>query len=195
MFKHLLRFVLLVALAVPLGTRAQSILLNEGFEDWPPEGWSTIHVSGTVEWESYSGGHGGSASASVNYAYAGHNNYLVTPQLTPETGDSLVFWVSSQNYSGTTLTIEVSTGTPNESAFTTTLATYTSGSAGTIGTTNLTNFVEKKLDLSAYVGQNIFIAFHIAHISQKHRKIAYSSKVKNLNGISKPAVSAKFFTV
>ena len=160
--KKFLQLMLLAALLVPLGARAQSILLNEGFEDGIPDTWSTIHVSGSNVWEAYTANHHtGSGAVSINWASAGHNNHLVTPQLTPETGDSLVFWLSAQSYGGTTLTIEVSTTTAAENAFDSVLATYTSGSSGTMGTTSLSTFVEKKIDLSAFVGENIFISFHV----------------------------------
>ena len=138
--------------------------LNEGFESatFPPEEWRTIHVSGTNSWaRSTSQHHNGNASAYAHWASAGHNNYMITPQLEPQSGESLSFFVSAQSYSGTTLYVEVSTTTPEASAFSTTLATYTTGSSGTIGTTSTSTFVEKIIDVSSYAGQQIYIAFHI----------------------------------
>ena len=163
MKKHLQLMLLLVALVVPWVTHGQT--LNEGFEatGFPPDDWTTIHVSGSVSWERYtSSKHLGSASASAIYDLGGgHENYLITPRLTPASGESLSFWVSGQSYGGTTLSVEVSTSDPVASAFTTTLASYTTGSSGTLGSTTETAFVQKSIDLSAYVGQNIYIAFHI----------------------------------
>ncbi len=145
--------------------------LNEGFEDssFPPDGWTTIHVSGSNAWARNTGTGNNSSSA---FAYrkdvsGGYNDYLITPLLAPASGDSLSFWLASQfsyNYAGTTLTIEVSTTTPTADAFTTTLATYESGSSGSFGTSGSTDWVNKKVDLSAYAGQQIYIAFHAVDV-------------------------------
>ncbi len=143
---------------------AKADQLNEGFEnsDFPPSDWTSIHVSGANSWARYtSSKHSGSASAYAHWASAGHENYLITPKLEPSNGESLSFFVSAQSYSGTTLKIEVSVKDPIATDFATELATYTTGSSGTIGTTSTSTFVEKTIDLSGYVGQQIYIAFHV----------------------------------
>lgn len=158
--KKLKLIALLAALFLPLATHAQ-VTLNEGFENWPPEEWTIIHVSGSSNWETNTTAHSGSKAASINYATSGHENYLITPRLTPVAGDNLSFFATAQQYAGTTLTIEVSTTTPEAAAFGTVLATYTSGAEGTLGTTSLGTWVNKTIDLSSYAGQNIYIAFHV----------------------------------
>lgn len=158
--KKLKLIALLAALFLPLATHAQETL-NEGFENWPPEEWTIIHVSGSSNWETNTTAHSGSKAASINYATSGHENYLITPRLTPVAGDNLSFFATAQQYAGTTLTIEVSTTTPEAAAFGTVLATYTSGDEGTLGTTSLGTWVNKTIDLSSYAGQNIYIAFHV----------------------------------
>ena len=154
---------LTVMLCLPLTLRAEQ--LNESFEDatFAPDGWTAIHISGSKSWERNSSyHHEGAACAYVMYASSpGHENYLVTPKLLPADGESMSFYVASQSYSGTTLTIEVSTTTAEAASFTTTLATYTTGSSGTIGTTSTSSWVEKVIDLSAYAGQEIYVAFHV----------------------------------
>ena len=153
---------LTVMLCLPLTLRAEQ--LNESFEDatFAPDGWTSIHISGSNSWtRSTSSKHEGAACAYVSWATSGHENYLVTPKLLPADGESLSFYVTSQSYSGTTLTIEVSTTTAEAASFTTTLATYTTGSSGTIGTTSTSSWVEKVIDLSAYAGQEIYVAFHV----------------------------------
>ena len=162
MKKKTLLLILLMTLLAPWAVAQNQ--LNEGFESatFPPEEWSTIHVSGNNSWaRSTSYHHNGNACAYAHWASAGHNNYMITPKLEPQSGESLSFFVSAQSYSGTTLYVKVSTTTPEASAFSTTLATYTTGSSGTIGTTSDTNFVEKIIDVSSYAGQQIYIAFHI----------------------------------
>ena len=165
--KQLLRrlaFMLALLFGVVGWTQVVAQVLNEGFEDteFPPSDWTTIHVSGSESWGRYtSNKNSGSASASVNYASAGHENYLITPKLVPATSETLSFYVSAASYGGTTLKVEIST-TGNEAAdFTTELATYTTGSSGTIGTTSNSTFVQKTIDLSDYVGQEIYVAFHV----------------------------------
>lgn len=156
---------LLLALLAPWAANGQT--LNEGFESttFPPDDWTTIHVSGGSSWVRSTGT---GASTSSAFAYrkdisGGYNDYLITPKLVPQTGDELSFYLASQyssSYAGTTLTIEVSTTTPTVDAFTTVLATYNSGSSGNFGTTGSSNWVEKTVDVSAYIGQEIYIAFH-----------------------------------
>ena len=158
-----LLFLLLLALGLPWAANAQS-QLNEGFESttFPPEDWASIHVSGANSWARYTTyKHSGDASVYAHWASSGHENYLITPKLVPASDESLSFYVAAQSYSGTTLYVKVSTTTADASAFSTTLATYTTGSSGTIGTTSPSTWVEKTIDLSDYVGQQIFIAFHV----------------------------------
>ena len=158
---------LLCAFFAPWAANGQNrTQLNEGFDNsFPPAKWSTIHVSGTKYWEQKTDyKHDGTASAAVQYATYSHENWLVTPQLAPAANEALTFYVSSQTYSGTTLYVMLSTTTSTTDAFTVTLASYTSGSGGTIGSTSLSNFVEKTIPASAlesYVGQPIYIAFRV----------------------------------
>ena len=133
--------------------------LNEGFESstFPPDGWSTIHVSGAKSWARSTGyKHGGSASAFMSYASSGHENYLITPQLAPASGEKLNFYAYAQYNYATTVKVEVST-TDNAQGSFTPIQTYTTGTGKDIPL-SWTNLV---IDLSDYVGQNIYIAFHI----------------------------------
>ena len=129
MQKFLRTLALMALVVVPWVTQAQ--VLNEGFEGgWPPDDWTTIHVSGSGAWSkgTSSGGHNGSSA----FAYrsdvsGGFEDYLITPQLAPVAGDELSFYLASQyaaSYPGTVITVEVSTTTPTVDAFTTVLATY-----------------------------------------------------------------------
>lgn len=162
--KRFYSFILMAVLCCCVGS-IQAAQLNEGFEgtSFPPDDWSTIHVSGNKAWaRNTTYKNSGSASAQMAYNYSGgEENYLITPQLQPATGEKLSFYVSSQSYGGTTLTIEVSTTSANAADFTNVLATYTTGSSGSIGTTSLSTFVLKEIDLAEYVGQKIYIAFHV----------------------------------
>ena len=165
---------------------ANAQTLNEGFEGttFPPTDWTTIHVSGTNAWARSTGTGANSSSA---FAYrkdvsGGYEDYLITPLLEPKSGEELSFYLASQysaSYPGTTLTIEVSTTTPTVAAFTTVLATYTSGSSGTFETTGATDWVNKTVGLSAYVGQQIYIAFHA-----KDTGYNADTRIDNVSGVS-----------
>ena len=135
---------------------------SEGFEtSLTPEGWSTIHVKGS-SWQRassdyYVSVHGGSYYAKIAYSSSGGDNYLITPQLSPVNGETLQFYLASQTWGGSTLTVEVSEASNTNAAdFTTVLATYQSK-------VDLSTEwgEEKEISLSAYAGKNIYIAFHM----------------------------------
>ena len=151
--------VMLVATSLCLATTP----FTEGFESSSlPETWTTIHVSGsswqTVRNNYYVAPHTGDYSAMVAYASSGGaDNYLVTPQLSPVAGEIIQFYLASQNYAGTTVTIEVSEASNTDAAdFTTVLATYKSN----VDITSKWGDA-KEISLSAYAGKNIYVAFHV----------------------------------
>ncbi len=135
---------------------------TEGFEtSITPDGWNRIHVSGTPVWQrsssdGYVSPHGGSYYAKKQYNSSKNENYLVMPQLSPVAGETLQFYLASQNYAGSTVTVEVSESTPEAANFTTILATYKSN-------VDINNSwgTAKEISLSAYAGQNIYVAFHV----------------------------------
>ncbi|MBR4432024.1 MAG: choice-of-anchor J domain-containing protein, partial [Paludibacteraceae bacterium] len=137
--------------------------LVEGFETGvPPTDWSSQNVKGSPWTRAPKDGfvtvHGGSYYAKVAYASSGGaDNYLITPQLRPAAGESLKFYLASQNYAGTTVTIEVSTTNTSTSAFTNVLATYASNTDISSSTYN----TEQSVSLADYVDQDIYIAFHV----------------------------------
>ena len=96
--------------------------LNEGFEGttFPPNDWSAVKVSGSVSWGRYtSSTPRGTASASVNYGSAGHENWLITPNLNVTSGlDTISFWIkTSTYYSGTSFKVYVSSTTNDIASF------------------------------------------------------------------------------
>ena len=154
---------------------ASAQTLNEGFEGttFPPEDWTTIHVTGSNAWarSTGTGADGSSAFALRKDVSGGYEDYLITPLLEPKSGEELSFYLASQyaaSFANTTLTIKVSTTTPEIASFTTDLASWTSGSDGDFGTTGSSNWVEKTVDVSAYVGQQIYIAFHAMDLGSRN---------------------------
>lgn len=165
MLKKIHLFIPLLTAFLWLGTgRAWGAQLNEGFDGstFAPEGWTVERTKGTVSWtRSTSYRHtstGGSAYAKYGPS-TGNDTYLITPKLAPASGESLSFWLYAQ-YSSyqTTIQVEVSTTTNAAASFSSVIGTYVSCSSGDNSfTSTWKNFT---IDLSSYVGQEIYIAFH-----------------------------------
>src|SRR5690554_3095071 len=137
-----------------------SAQFTEGFEGGTavPPGWTVINNGSTEGWEfdsPYSGpAYSGSNVAIIEYGSNAHDDYLITPQITvtAATSDQLRFY--GKNYSSfytEEFNIFISTTGTAAGDFTTTLD-------GPIAPP--TSWTEYVYDLSAYVGQDIYIAFH-----------------------------------
>ncbi len=136
--------------------------LNEGFEGttFPPNDWSAVKVSGSVSWGRYtSSTPRGTASASVNYGSAGHENWLITPNLNVTSGlDTISFWIkTSYYYSGTSFNVFVSSTTNDIASF------NTSGPAllSLVNNNITTTWTKYSIPLTAYIGQNIYVGFRV----------------------------------
>ena len=142
---------------------AQSFIpLSESFEgDFPPQGWTSLHTDGLTYWEQTS------STTYCNGAYNGSHfvmigagqgdNYLITPKLHPQAGDSVVFYmgIESAGYNLNNLTtVEIST-TGNAPENFTAIRTLTVADF-----TSANTWHRFALSLSAYEGQNIYLAFH-----------------------------------
>src|SRR5574344_1684586 len=154
-------FLIAVMLAI---TGFSQTTLSEGFESstFPPADWTSIHVSGSYSWErTTSYHHNGNACAYMHYTSNG-NNWLITPKLiVSSTTDSLVFWAMKYSSGTTSIKIRVSTSTLDTNSFGTAIATYTP--------TNLTTTFQRfAIPLSAYVGQNVYIAFQVIDANGIH---------------------------
>ena len=163
MKKHFL--LLLAALFAAVSSWAQ--VLNEGFEGtlFPPSDWTAVNVSGSVSWARYTSDSPiGTACASVNYATYSHQNWLITPKLVPAMGQNLTFWIKTPScYANTTVNVKVSTTTNEVSAFTTTSLLNLVSSSSTNCSTGAINTTWKQysVDLSAYVGQQVYVGFQV----------------------------------
>ena len=147
---------LLVSVLAALTAISQPIL-SENFDSstFPSSGWVVAGTS-SFNWNSSNTqSHSGTLSAYHKYQYAG-NGYLITPQMALSENSQLSFYVAADFptfASSTVFTVEVSTTGTNLSDFTP-IHTVTAPTPG-----NTFNLVE--IDLSAYTGQSIYIAFHI----------------------------------
>ncbi len=142
--------------------------VSDGFEKqyFPPAGWSTTHVKGAHSWEtSVDRPNNGSMSAFINYElidngdFGEGDNWLILPRVySVQSGDKLNFSIAAQFkelLSGSyyeNLEIRISTTDANISSFTNTLSNISLSNFAT-------TYNSYSLDLSAYNGQNIYIAF------------------------------------
>lgn len=147
----------LLLFALPFYTFAQ---FSENFDSSAtmPEGWTVIN-GGDANGFIFSEGAPGTAlsqpnAVQINYSSVAHDDYLITPPITVTSGvnDRLLYFAKSQdatyleNYE-----VKLSTTTPTAEAFTTMLTS----SAG--APSEWTPF---SINLTPYVGQTIYIAFH-----------------------------------
>jgi len=130
---------------------------SEGFEGvtFPPAGWSSISVLGAKVWtRSTSAFHTGTASALMDYESLGGEDWLITNKIAVLSGESLTFWVQP-NYTGfapDSLIVRISTTDSLPASFTTVLQRI---DVSLLPAT----WAQYIINLSAYSGQNVFIAF------------------------------------
>jgi hypothetical protein len=150
MKNYLLFLFVLLAINVTYGQN-----LNEGFEGttFPPSGWSVINLGDANTWVRFTSyPRTGLASASITYSATAHNDYLITPQLSPAAGNS-TYSFYAESYLGTTypeqFNVLLSTTGNIVGNFTVTLASTITAPAA---------YAQFSYDLSAYIGQNVYVA-------------------------------------
>lgn len=130
--------------------------LNEGFEGtvFPPEGWTIANNDGGNTWVRNTTStyvHTGSACASILYNATAHDDWLITPRLTPTADNhTLSFW--ARNRSSTYIdrfNVKLSTTTNDITSFTVNLASNVGP-----GTT----YTQYTYNLGAYVGSDVYVA-------------------------------------
>lgn len=128
-----------------------------------PAGWTVIAGGDPNTWvvTDLSTSYGlqaqnGTNCFSITYGSTAHNDFLVTPQINVAMGvtDKLTFWGRSRdaNYPET-ISVKASTTTATAAAFTSVLAASIAPVSGT-------SFYKYTIDLSTFVGQNIYVGFH-----------------------------------
>ena len=130
--------------------------LNEGFEGtYPPDGWLVVNNDGGAnEWvQTTVYEHSGSYSTRCKYETSSlaNDDWLITPKLSVVTNDTLTFWYRTYSSSyQETVEVRLSTTTSSLDQFTNVLwATQVATSTWT----------EMKFDLTAFAGQEVYIAF------------------------------------
>ncbi|MBR1770344.1 MAG: choice-of-anchor J domain-containing protein, partial [Bacteroidales bacterium] len=147
---------ILMAIMLSLSGRSQSLTsLNEGFENGIPDDWTVIDSYGWEEWTAsdyYP--RTGNYSAFLEYQEDGED-WLITPLVMPTANNHVLsFWLYNEysDYADYTIfTIEVSTTGTSTSDFT------------VVHTVTYPDFDYEQVtvDLSDYIDQPIYIAFHV----------------------------------
>ncbi len=132
---------------------------TEGFETGIPATWTVLNGGDANTWVQFTNAIfvlEGTASATITYSATAHDDYLITPAITVVAGvnDRFSFWARSFDVDyPEQFDVVISTTTPTAGAFTTLVDTVAPDSA-------LTTSTPYTYDLSAYVGQTIYIAMH-----------------------------------
>lgn len=122
-----------------------------------PAGWSVINGGDTNTWtvgNIFPLAHSGSNVAQITYSAAAHNDYLVSPQINVVAGvsDRVSFWILNDTSTyPERFDVKISTTTPTVTGLTTTLIPDTAAP---------NNWSKITINLSAYVGQSIYIGIH-----------------------------------
>ena len=158
----MIKKLLITAVALPVLSLAQ---FTQNFESSStiPTGWTTINGGDTNTWQIVDftgatniGANSGTKTASIAYGSAAHNDYLITPAInvTADVNDFFSFYARSRDPEyPEVISLKISTSTPTAANFTTVLASEIAPESGA-------NFYKYSFDLSNYVGQTIYIAFH-----------------------------------
>ncbi len=133
---------------------------TEGFESGIPATWTVINGGDANTWVHFTTPTvfviSGTGSAVITYSATAHDDYLITPAITVTAGVNDRFSFKARSFDPLypeEFDLVVSTTTPTAGAFTTTLATIAPDS-------NLTTATDYSFDLSAFVGQTIYIGMY-----------------------------------
>ena len=181
------KIVLILTIMLFTASLAFGADLSEGFEGtFPPTDW-TLDSTGpdNAPWDQSTTHHNGSYSARANCGGYGTytNEWLITPRLDITTGDSISFWRKFKGGSSSypdTLEILVS----NDG-----MATWHQLAIATPDTTDDPDFVYREYDLSAYTGNNGYVAFRYAS------EWGYSSYIDDVAGPEVYAAAHDFATL
>lgn len=164
-----MRKILSILVAAILCTSLSAQQINEGFDatQFPPEGWTVENIDNYSGWKRTELSSNGCAVVNGTYGSAINGSYLITPALKPASGEKLSFSARVSEFASKgELRIEVSTTGTETSTFTI-LDTYYTSSTATTNKIPKSDWKTFSIDLSSYVGQRIFIAFHQYNDAEK----------------------------
>ncbi len=146
---------LILCIGVSVGSQGQVQTVNEGFEVWPASGWETYILgagNGWVQdWQGISYEGEKSALTAINNSQC--DSWLVSPQVSIGTDNYVLnFWdynLSPEFYDRTSVHVSVGSPNPEMGDF---VEVYLSEDVSE-------QWIERTIDLSEYVGQNIYVGF------------------------------------
>lgn len=148
-------------LVVLCGSNAQAQVLSESFDGtFPPAGWAVFDngVGTNISWSQNTTSFAGAGSAYTNYdcsVTASSEDWLVTPLLAITAGNTIMSYYHQQpdgfDY-GSLYEVRISTTSQTATASFTSIDTLTESQVPT-------SWGLYSVDLSAYIGQSIYIAF------------------------------------
>lgn len=168
----------IVFLAMTICAKAQAPVFSENFDSGMPTGWTQIDANNDgMGWEHSSNpasyfvagtdlsgtGHNSSTGFVVSGSFSNvtgsaitPDNWLITPAITLTANSTLSFWICGQDASYAAEHYGVYISTTNA----TSTSAFTMLNQWTIGSSKVqTAWEEKTVDLSAYTGQTVYIAF------------------------------------
>ena len=152
--KHLFTFLAILLIAqMPLNLIAQNLSEDFEAETFPPLGWTVINKGDPNGWERTTNSAlliNGEASAYIKYGSTAHNDWLITPRIMPTEGNAtLSFYAKNYNNFEDLFNVKLSTTGTAEEDFSVLLAENIKAP---------TTATKYEYDLSAYKGQNIYVA-------------------------------------
>ncbi len=178
---------------LPVLKSTSTTILSETFDatTFPPTGWSTANPDGGTGWNrgevgttpipGWNGGIITSPFAGAGVAYCTWNTggefssdqYLITPQITLPAGQRLDFWLQKwpDAYMDSVQVLISTTGNQAED-FTTVLADYILP-----WYTGNTEWAHHSIDLSAYSGQAVYLAFREYSASNSYTAVVFIDQV------------------
>ena len=146
--------ILFVVLVLLMSSALLATALSESFTgaSFPPPGWKIINGGDANTWFRLSNAQAHtSMCAAIDYSTSAHNDWLISPQLSPSIGDATFsFWAANVN--STYLdryNVKLSTTSNNMEDFTVTLAANIAPAY---------NWAQYSYSLSAYAGQTVYVA-------------------------------------
>lgn len=141
-----------------MGTITSSFAqFTEDFEAGIPATWTVINGGDANTWAANTfTPHGGTGDASIGYSATAHDDHLITPAITVTAGvsDQFSFWLRSRDPDyPEVVSLLLSTTDASAAAFTTVIEADIAPASGTA-------FYQYTYDLSAYVGQTIYLSFY-----------------------------------
>lgn len=189
--KKIYQFLFIVGI-LPANLAAQQYFQSFDSNTMPLD-WTVINEGDTEQWKPHIAGvwpasdttHSGSHSLGLGYSRTANDDYAISPAIVVTAGvsDKLSFWATSGSGGGLTeiFDVKISTTTPTADAFTDIVEEGI--------TPTWREWTKYTYDLSAYIGQTIYIAFYSSTTNLLFIGIDDFEISSNTLGVSEAAVN------